>query len=711
MTEQPSTHDSPRQQDGAGPGQDAQRHTEEPPPDQDDGTSSAEDEAALDKAEAQEWRQQAQFIYNFYGQTNAQGSQFGYLANGSIRRVTTSRLSSAELDTELRYFVPTALLSAAVIMLSEHHLVVLRGAEGCGKRTGALAVLRKVIGESSAVTILPPSYTITQLANDTRYQRGYGYMVQNCINEDTAGSLQQFDTDQLRSKLEKSGAYLVVTKTLGPRDRHFDGLIVDWVKPDPVEVFDTRLRASMATIDPAERKRAHERVSKLPHLRDVVAFVERMDAGADVDTAFQALDDADKKRVTEWFNGKPSTREVLSITALAFIHKIPELEFQSKLAQLVELYEAPTDGIPILAYRPSIARKLPQHPGSAGGEQTLDEMVRICGGAGAGDRRRTFKSGHYRKQVITELTERYGFELWMPLRRWITEAVRLLSIEARQQLALGVALMCRHAPDEVERLLDQWANGLAAERLTAAYVLSWMCVDEPMDAAALRIAVGWTSNEGSRRAATAAMAFGGALGIRYQSEVLRQLWGLVLRAESVSKTAGEAMAVLLRAAVVDPDGDATVLDFLYSELRQLLSQGVGSRAVPLYRRVRKALSAVLTALSTFPDDRSAEPMTTIILRTWPERTPQLGELWAEVLRSAHHRGEAIDALRDTLDALTNDNNNRYTMDALGKAIHAHLDDEECRLLHRDLAAALAGCATASPPLVTALLDALRASQR
>lgn len=711
MTEQPSTPDGPRQQDDAGPDQEAQRHTEEPPPDQDDGTSSAEDEeAALNTDEAREFHQQAQFIYNFYGQTNARGSQFGYLVSGSIPRRPISRLSPAELDTELRYFVPTASLSAAVITLSEHHLVVLRGAERCGKRTGALAVLRKVIGESSSVTILPPSYTIADLADYDRYRRGHGYVVQGWIGEDTAGSLQQFDTDQLRRKLEERGAYLVVTKTLGPRDRHFDGLIVDWVKPDLIEVFDARLRASIATLDPAERKRAHERVSKLPHLREVVAFVERIDAGADVDTAFQALDDAEKKRVTEWFNSTPSTREVLSITTLAFLHRMPELEFQRELAQLMELYEAPADGIPILAYRPSIARKLPQHLGSAEGEQTLDEMVRICGGAGAGDRR-TFKSGHYRKQVITELTERYGFELWIPLRKWITEAAKLPSIEARQQLALGVALMCRHAPDEVERLLDQWANGLAAERLTAAYVLSWMCVDEPMDAAALRIAVRWTSNEGSRRAATAAMAFGGALGIRYQSEVLRQLWGLVLRAESVSKTAGEAMAVLLRAAVVDPEGDATVLDFLYSELRQLLSQGVGSRDIPLYRRVRKALSAVLTALSTFPDDRSAEPMTTIILRTWPERTPQLGELWAEILRSAPHRGKAIDALGDTLGAFPDDGNNRDTVDALGKAIHAHLTDEECRLLHRDLAAALAGSATASPPLVTALLDALRASQR
>ncbi|MBV9012032.1 MAG: hypothetical protein JO272_08270 [Pseudonocardiales bacterium] len=720
MTEQPSTPDDPRQQDGTDPSQETQQHTEEPLPDQADNASTGEDgEATPNEAEAREWHRQAQFvqeqfIYNFYGTTNAQGSQFGYQVSSSIRRMA-SKLSSTEVTTQLRYFVPTTSVSAAVTTLSERHLVVLRGAEGSGKWTGALAILRKVVGESQFVTSLPPSYTIADLADYDRYQRGHGYVIQNCISECAGGSVQQFDTDQLRRKLMESGAYLVVVGNFGPRDRHLGSLVVDWVRPDPVEVFDARLRVSAAALEPAERDRAYERVRKLPQLRDVVAFAERILAGTEVDTAFQALDAAEEKQVTAWFDGKHATREILSVTALAFLYRIPELEFQNMLARLVELYEAPAEGIPRQTNRASITDVLPQCSGNVADERALalDEMVRVSGDAGVGERRRRFKSDHYREQVITELTERYGFELWVPLRKWITEAAKLPSAEARQQLALGVALMCRHAPDEVEWLLEQWADGLATERLTATYVLSWMCVPNLLlDAVALQITVRWTVNKGARRATTAAMAFGGALGIRYQSEVLRQLWHLVLRAESVSKTAGEAMAVLLRAAVADPEGDATVVDFLCSELRRLLEQHVGGRATdPLYRRIRKALSAVLTVLSVFPDDRSAEPMTAVILRTWPAATPQLGKLWAEVLRSAPHRRTAIDALRDTLNALAGDGSSRNAVRALGEAVRTHLSDEDCRILHRNLATALAECATASPLLATTLLDALRASQR
>ncbi|MGH3865803.1 MAG: hypothetical protein ACRDQ4_06610 [Pseudonocardiaceae bacterium] len=698
-------------QPGADTEQATQQQSEEPSSDQADGMSVPE-ESALSETDVGEWRrQQAQIIYNFNGQTNAHGSHFGHLASSSVRRVT-GRLPPEELVTALRHFVPTTSMSAAVTTLTEHHLVVLNGAEGSGRRTGALAVLREVIGDSQPVSVLPPSHTIAELVdvNNARYQVGRGYLVQDWISEGAAGSLWQFDMDQLRRKLTEIGAYLVVTGSLDARDRHVEGLVVDWARPDSVAVFDARLPASKVTLDPTELKRVYDRVGKLQHPRDVVAVVELIADG--VDTALEALGDVERSRVTRWFDDKPSTREVFSITVLAFLYGIPELEFQGMLARLVELYEAPTDDITRPAN--SIADRLPQYPSNEADEQTLDVVRSLSGDAdGLGDRRRVFKSVHYREQVFTELTVRYGFELWAPLCQWIAEAARMPSPEARLQLALGVALMCQHAPDQVEQFLGQWADGLAAERLTAAYVLSWMCGDDLLAATALRIAVRWTDNAGTRRAATSAMAFGGQLGIRYQSKALSCLWHLALRGEPASTRARESMALLLCAAVVDPASATTVLRFLCSALRQLLAGGVESQAHGRHHlRVRKALSAVLTVLSARPDG-SAAPMAAVILRTLPARTQRLGELWAEVLRSAPHRGEAIDALRDTLDALTGDGNSRDAVRALGAAVRTHLSDEECRLLHVDLATALAehGTAASSRPLVAALLEALRGTQQ
>jgi hypothetical protein len=712
MTDQPSIPDGQQEQPGADGDQETQQQSEEPSSDQSDDMSVPEESALSETDVGEWWHQQAQIIYNFNGQTNAQGSHFGHLLSSSVRRVT-GRLPPEELVMALRHFVPTTSMSAAVTTLSEHHLVVLSGAEGSGRRTGALAVLREVIGDSQPVTSLPPSHTMAELADadDGRYQVGRGYLVQDWISEGAAGALRQFDMDQLRRKLMRIGAYLVVTGNLGARDRPVEGLVVDWARPDPVAVFDARLRASKVTLDPTELERVRERVRKLQQPRDVVTVVERIADG--VDTALEALGDVEKKRVTRWFEDKPSTREVLSITVLAFLHGIPELEFQGMLARLVELYEAPADDITRPAN--SIAGVLPQYPSNETDEQTLDVMVRsLSGGAdGLGDRRRVFKSVHYRERVITELTVQYGFELWAPLRQWIAEAAKLPSPEARLQLALGVALMCRHAPDQVERFLGQWADGLAAERLTAAYVLSWMCGDDLLAATALRIAVRWTDNAGTRRAATSAMAFGGQLGIRYQSEALSCLWHLALRGEPASTRARESMALLLCAAVVDPDSATTVLSFLRSALRQLLARGVESQARGRHHlRVRKALFAVLTVLSARPEG-SAEPMAAVILRTLPARTQRLGELWAEVLRSARHRGDAIDALRDTLVALAGERNSRDAVRALGAAVRTHLSDEECRLLHVDLSTVLAerGTEASSRPLVAALLEALQGAQQ
>lgn len=710
MTDQTATPDE--NQENADSGDTTQQEPEEPLADQPDDAPDPE-ELALSQAETQEYRQQAQLIYNFYGRTNAQGSHFGHLSSNSVRRVT-GRLSHEELVTALHHFVPAPSMSTVVRKLSEHHLVVLSGMEGSGKRTGALAALREVIDESQPVTSLPPSLTLAELADEgcVRYRTGRGYLVQDWISENVVGSLHQFDMDRLRRKLVNAGAYLVVTGYLGTRDRHVDDLVVEWAPPDPAEVFDDRWKVSKVTLDPAQLERVRDRVRKVQQPRDVVALVERLTDGVDI--ALDTLGEVERSRVTRWFDEEHSTREVLSVAALAFLHGIPELEFQDMLARLANLYETPVNSSAESANHPSIA-VLQQYPSNAADERTLDVMVRsLSGSTGVGDRRRVFKSIHYRERVITELTERYGFELWVPLRQWIAEAAALPSSETRLQLALGVALMCRHAPDEVERCLEQWANGLAAERLTAAYALSWMCVDDLLSAVALRIAARWTSNAGARRAATAAMAFGGELGIRYQSEALSWLWHLALRGEPVSTIARESIALLLCAAVVDPDSATTVLLFLCSALRDTLGRGVNGRTNGQhhFRVRRKALFVVLTVLSIRTDD-SAQPMAAVILRTLPARTQRLGELWAEVLRSAPHRGAAIDSLRDTLDALAGDDNGREAVRALGEAVRTYISDEECRLLHRDLTTALAarGPTTSPRPLVTALLEALRSTQR
>lgn len=675
----------------------------------DEQPAEPEAEAAdpiLEDADNQEWRQQAQTIINFLGPTDASSAGFGHVAGVKAHRVSGSLLRS-DVDHALRHLVPTDSMAKAAKILHRRHLVILTGPEGRGKRTCALAVLRTATAPSTAIKSLPPTTGCTELADYEYYRDGRGVLVQDQIGDRRELAAQIFDVDRLHAKLRAKNAYLVVTTNQTNLGKHDDNLVVDCVPPEPVAVFDAWLESVEAEIPPEDLQRAREHVKGLRHPRDVVRVVERLPEGAE--TAVALLGEVERAKVADWFDSQPTALEVLSITALSFLHGIPELEFQSSLARLVTQYRenslkvggAPSalQGCALSQYRSGLVH-----------ENSLDKVVRAITGSGEGSGRyRTFKSVHYRERVIGEISERYNFELWMPLRTWLNESTTGHSGNARMQLALGISLLAKHAPDEVESFLDQWSNGLSGERLTAYYVLSLMCADDGLASMAWRIALGWTRNAGSRRAATSAMALGGPLGIRYPWEALNRLWGLALREDTVSAIARAAMALLLQATEVNPESGVTVLRFLRAAVDRLLMPTPDEKINRWHhRQVRKALKVVLTVLSVRAEE-SSEPMTAIILRILPGETSKLGGLWAEVLRSARHRGEAIDALCRILMTLSAREDHLNAVSALGEAIHDHLSKEECRLLYQCLVTTLADPETTelAHPLISALLTALR----
>jgi hypothetical protein len=662
----------------------------------------------LADAENQEWRQQAQNIFNFLGPTDAGNAGFGHVAGVTAHRISGS-LPRSEVDHALRHLVPTTAMAKAIEVLRRRHVVVLTGPEGHGKRTCALAVLRAVTDPSTAIKSLPPTDRFTELADYEYYREGRGVLLQDQISDARELAVQKFDVDRLHGKLRTKNAYLVVTTNQTSLGKHDDDLVVVCVPPDPVAVFDAWLESVEVAIPSGDREKARHHIKGLRHPRDVVQVVERLPEGAEI--AVSVLGEVERAKVTDWFDSQPTPLEVMTITTLSFLHGVPELEFQSSLARLVTLYREYSfeiGGAPSALERDALRQ---QRSGMTD-ENSLDTVTRTLGGNGeSGDRRRTFTSVRYREHVIRELSERYNFELWIPLRSWLDEATTVHSGDSRIQLALGVSLLAKYAPDEVEYFLGKWANGLAGERLTAYYVLSLMCADDLLASMAWRITLGWITDAGPRRAATAAMALGGPLGIRYPWEALNHLWSLALRAAEVSDVARTAMALLLQTTEVNPESGVTVLRFLRAALDKLLifPPEPGERPNRRHhKQVRKALYVVLTVLSVRTEE-SSESMTAVVLRVLPQETSKLGGLWAEVLRSAPHRAEAIDALFQTLTTLGARDDHVDAVATLGEAIRDHLSKEECHLLHRDLASTMAdpeGTGLARP-LLAALLTALR----
>jgi hypothetical protein len=666
------------------------------------GSNGTEPEPVLREKESQEWQQQAQVINNFLAPVDAGHASFGHTSMGSSYRVSGTLLVE-QIDADLRYLVRTDTMAKAEEILRAHHLLVLNGGPGSGKRTCALAVLRAVTVPSTSIRSLPPTDGFPELAASELYREGRGVLVLDQLGDGGDHAVQTFELDRLCAKLRRTKAYLVVTTTRAGLQKYAEDVVIDYSPPDAMAVFDARLPETGVELSEPELERIREHVRTLWHPRDVVRLVDRLPEG--VDAALSALGETGRKKVAEWFDSEPKPLEVLTLTALAFQHGLPEQEFQRSLARLVTLYRE--NSLEVGGPTSVLAGDGPltQHRSGQSSEHSLDRIVRDRSKSG-GSRRREFASAHYRDRVIAEISDRYGFELSIPLQAWLDETAATPSRDARLQLAVGVALLARHSPDEVDSYLDKWSTGLAAERLTASAVLSMMAVDDELAPMAWRTALSWADGVGARRAAVAAMALGGPLGIRYLWEALNELWSLALRSEDVSMFARTAIALLLYSTEVNPDSGTTVLRFLRTALDALLDSEEPGRWH--HRQVRKAFRVVLMVLTIKPD-RSSELMTTVVLRLLPAETSRVGSLWADVLRSAPHRGEAILGLCLILETLSADETHVDAVSRLGSAIGYHLSIEENRLLYRDLAGTLADSERAelAQPLVSALLAALR----
>ncbi|MGH3901021.1 MAG: hypothetical protein ACRDTA_22805 [Pseudonocardiaceae bacterium] len=657
---------------------------------------SEDDIDAVDE-EAAHWNL---VINKFYGGVDAREALFGVERATSPRRVT-GRIDRVTVDTELHCFVQPPDFRRAKRTLSDGHLVALRGPESSGKRTTALALLHDVVASDARLTSLSPAQSFEELAEQD-FRSGGGYLVQDFIGDGQEEALQRFHVDNLRHKLRATGAYLVITvhELTEAARSSLAGTLIKVGGPDLGKLL-TRLLDRRELPNDVDVPQLEERVAAMRRPRDVVNLIAGLAAGTDA--ALTSADNAEHTQVRSWFDAKPEPHDVLRMTALAFSYGLPERVFERLTARLTALAEEMATGPNAMAK--DVPLTLPQRradPVTSAAFVERQEPVRLDD-----DRRLVFCSDRHRRWVIAELNDRYGWELWAPIREWLHELAAEPDSEIRLQVALGVALLATPALPEVKAsFLDSWANGLVMERHTAAYVLTWMCNGEDLAPVALATAIRWSAGAGERRAATAAVALGLELGIRYQGDALRWLWHLSARSELIRKIACRSIAALFAASIEDPDSATTVLRFIQRELNR------HGTSRPGFRRSRLALDTVLAVLDTRRADL-AEPVAAVVLRRQSDSVPVLGTLWAEVLRSASHRKLAIDALRDTLLAL--DPTNAADAGRLGDAIWSNLSEREGAtlkpyLVHglaadpdtdspsRPIAAALLAAFTHTPPL-------------
>ncbi|MEO3765374.1 hypothetical protein [Streptomyces sp. B8F3] len=627
---------------------------------------------------------------NFHAGVDAAGAAFGFGA-ASSPGLAPGNIEPEEADRALRFHLPPQpCFDEALVKLREDALVVLIGPDDCGRGTGAFALLRSILGKDARLRSLSPANALADLAASRDLKQGQGYVILDYVGELHVEAVQAYAISRLSQELRRKGSYLVITagdstrRRLALRDH-----CVPWGAPEPLELFGhCRAMLPPAVVEPATEEELLARIAEQRRPADVAAAaftLSREGAAA----ALETLRDRHREQVDEWFRKRPPAGDLLPLAALAFLEGLPERTFEAHYADLAALVraweqsgEAPVaepDAPTATSLGGTVAdQSRARWRELAAGLVTTADRPAPSGDADRSERCLVFASPRIRELVIAKLDELYGYPLWYPLRRWLSELALVGDLETRTELARGVALLARYALVEVdENLLTVWSEGLINQRVAAALTLQFMCDIERLAPQAFKIAVRWADNSGPRRAATAAMALTGPLGSLYRLDTLKWLWFLIHRGERIAFSARCSFVLLLQTSEEEPERALLILRYVRT---MVLHATPGSRE----RAIALAVAVQLLEATRL---EAPEPVTAVLLRSVPDSPRHLGALWAEVLHS-RNRSRAISALCRTMVQLRDDSSVTGAVRELGEAMRSAMTPRQWAALRHHLSLVL-----------------------
>ena len=643
---------------------------------------------------------QFQQVNNFYATVTTNGigvsGAVDPYAKPSVPR-ESGLLSAAKAKELLKYYLAPPRFNTAFKTLTERRFVALNAPEGCGKKAGTLELARRVCPNAEAYTVFPPTRSLAELASFKSYKNGQIYLLHDWIPVRVdSGPAASYDLEQLLDRLNASEAYMAITFE-GPG--HLRGILGQlchqWSAPEPADLLEHCLGKRPVlelTDEQFSLMRSRAREFRSPRL--IISLVESAknngvkDALAEVS---QELNNA----VTAWFASEPARWKVWAVTALTFLSGVGERRFERMLTALTEIDKL-RDSRSADSYQtetrdaPSDQEPFPQSRWNLANDSNLKAFIseRDSFGPVGMEHRPAFRTKEFRLQFMMELNVRFGDALWAPVRDWLFMIADRPFGEAQVAAGYGLALLSRCALQEVEdTYLAPWSMGDLRHRLMAVNVLWAMAEDDQCAPAALRTAVNWVWNRGQERAITAAVAFGGPLGVRYPDEALRWLWALSLRSERVGRFARIAMSQLFAVEAESEIEKSAVLPYVLKKIRKirnLETTALPDRQKQAVNKRRAALSVANSVLGAVQITNDV-PVIVGALRLRPADYRPAGQLWAAVLNSVPHRKDAIRALHLTLLALTDDASSVELATRLGSEILPQLSARAYQVLRQTLA--------------------------
>lgn len=605
-----------------------------------------------------------QQVFNIYhGEARTIDATSATFTVGENVRRETGRVAESEIAAlSVRFFRPSA-FAEALRRLEREHLLILVGPEGSGRAAAALMLavdLREQASVAPTISRIPPTRSLDLLCQQS-YGERQAYVIKDWLHGSAGrGTLAQYDADSLAQHLYDAKAYLVITGQR--RSRTDEGTAryeMEWEPPDPVDVFDhcvERLGPDAAQFT-GDLPQLRERARQAGSPRRVAQLVSRLRIQGAA-AALKDDDERDQKEVRDWFDQKPNPnrRSLRAVTLLVLACRagdetpnqpgVTQRGFEGLYAALEKAEARHRGDNPIEQAPPQDHDEFPQFRQSLLEHSGLTRFtVSPPHAAPVGfEHSPGFTSARLRELFQTEMHRRYGDELWSPLRICLADVAEQKTVsDVHLAVACGVGRMARSESRRVrEEYLNQWAAGNNAARQCAVFALWAMAAEDDLAPIALEHVGTWIENRGEQSAMTAAIALGGALGVRYQSEALWILWKLALRGMRISVYARVAIAHLMWTEA--KNDEANVARFLAKKVKPLFEPGTSANT-------RRSVLKLILGILAVPGDGHGAPGFIEALRSGRAADGPLGELLAAVLYSVPHRSEGIAVLHRAFTAL------------------------------------------------------------
>src|SRR4051812_34532958 len=465
-------------------------------------------------------------------------------------------------------------------ILDKHRVMILRGRSGAGKEAAAVTVL----GLEKDILVVNPAVRVTDLVGFTEhfpYGDGRRYLVAT-LPADTANRLDAFVVRSLQRQLEERDSYLVITvDEAATLDAALADVVMPWhARPDVLAALRKHLVFHLGQEGAANLEERYE-VAEL--IRDVEprglrgldqtahALVAAFECGEGMDGVRRRLGLDARSRLEEWFETQRSPEQLAFLLAAAVLSGRPYTVVDAQASRL-ERQIARLTRIDLSRHRIDPRRRRGRRLEQAFAclrHGLVDTEFGLCPAdlvemGDPGLRGELLRLIWFEDDVLGEAPP-----------RWVRAGGADGDPMVRLQAAAAAGWLSQFDFSVVrDRLLFPWAKGTVREAFTAAEALGFAAnfSESGTDGLTLRLLDVWSTEKGDDdvdRWYTAALAYGGGVGIRYPEVALPGLLRILVNEDLRSpRHVVVCVLSLLRASV---DAAPAVAQSVLRHLREWLT--------------------------------------------------------------------------------------------------------------------------------------------